>query len=181
MIDAGGRGARARIRRAVLLPLQPARRLLGQTTGNSAVEFAIIAPVLVLLLCAIIEFGLAISSYFIVQEGVLAGSNYASRKGWNATAISTAVTSSSPRMSSATVSVSRFCGCPSGTTLTTISQCDTDLANPGCPSTCSTLCPDNFAARKYVTIAASLPRTKVVGKTFSLPNTISITMKAKLP
>ena len=182
MIGQFGRIVRACIGRVVQPKFSKLQPVLANGGGNAAVEFAIIAPVLVLLLCAIIEFGLAISSYFTVQEGALAGANYASRRGWDTVAIRTAITSSSPKLSTATVTLSRYCACPSGTSLATVGVCDTDVANPGCPALCSTsTCSDTFAPRKYVSITTSIPRTRVVGRAFGLPATISSTMQAKLP
>lgn len=178
MIGRFGHSSRAGIGRAVQFVSQPLRKPLGNRAGNAAVEFAIIAPMLVLLLGGIIEIGLAISTYFTVQEGMLAASNYASRKGWDATAITTAVKSSSPKLATATVTVSRFCGCPSGSSLTTVAQCPEAT---GCPAACSNLCSDNFVARKYAVIAGSVPRTQIMGQTFGLPSTVSITMRTKLP
>ena len=157
-------------------------RALQSKSGNAAVEFVIVAPLLVLLLGGIVELGLAIRANFALQEALLSGANQASHKGWNATAIQTAITSSSPLVSAATVTVTRSCGCPVGTTLSTVS-CDTDPLNPGtCPSSCSTtICTsDQLAARQYATITASIPRQSVFKTNFGLPARISATMQTRL-
>ena len=157
-------------------------RGLLSTSGNAAVEFVVIAPLLVLLLGGIVEIGLAIRTSFALQNAVLTGANQASHKGWDAAAISTAVTNSSLRVSSATVTVTRSCGCPNGTGITTIAACDTDPLNPGsCPSTCATICPsDQLSSRQYVTLTASLPRQTVFGRTYGLPATLSASMTTQL-
>lgn len=157
-------------------------RALQSTSGNAAIEFVIVAPLLVLLLGGIVELGLAIRSNFALQEALLSGANLASHKGWNATAIRTAITSSSPLVSSATVTVTRSCGCPVGTSLDTIA-CDTDPSNPGtCPASCSTrIClSDNLTARQYANLTASIPRQSVFGTGLGLPPTISASMTARI-
>ncbi|MEN9718581.1 MAG: hypothetical protein RIQ99_1459 [Pseudomonadota bacterium] len=149
--------------------------------GNAAIEFAIIAPLLALILAGTIEIGTTVITWFRVQEGVLDGANYASHNGWNATAITTAVTTSSPKLATATVSVTRFCGCPVGSNITKTADCDT-VSSPGvCPSGCSATCSDGVVNRKYAAITAAVPRTTYMTKSFGLPATVSVTMKTKLP
>lgn len=159
-------------------------RALQSKSGNAAVEFVFVAPLLVLLLGGIVELGLAIRANFALQEALLSGANEASHKGWNATAIQTAITSSSPLVSpaTATVTVTRSCGCPDGTALSTV-RCDTDPLNPGtCPSSCSTtICEsDQLTARQYATLTASIPRQSVFTTNFGLPASISATMTTRL-
>lgn len=151
--------------------------------GNAAVEFCIVAPLLVLLLGGIVEIGLAIRTSFMLQEGLLSGVNYASHKSWNANEIRTAVLSSSPRLSAATVTVTRSCGCPSGASITTVATCDADPANPGtCPAACVAICPsDQLTARKYATLEVRVPRQRVFGQSFGLPATMSAKMMARVP
>lgn len=155
----------------------------GSNSGNAAIEFALVAPLLVLLLSGIVEIGLAVRTSYALQAAVLAGSNQASHKGWDTTAIRSAITSSSPRLTHATITLTRFCGCPSGTSITTIAACDNDPANPGtCPMTCTAVCTsDQLAVRKYATLTASLPRQTVFGSSFGLAPTLSTTMRTRLP
>lgn len=157
-------------------------RGLKSTSGNAAVEFVVIAPLLVLLLGGIVEIGLAIRTSFALQNAVLTGANVASHKDWDSAAIRTAVTNSSPRVSSATVTVTRSCGCPSGTSIAIIAQCDTDPLNPGtCPATCTTICTsDQLSSRQYAIVTASLPRQTVFGRTYGLPATLSASMTTQL-
>lgn len=157
-------------------------RGLKSTSGNAAVEFVIIAPLLVLLLGGIVEIGLAIRSSFALQNAVLTGANVASHKGWDSTAIRTAMTNSSPRVASATITVTRSCGCPSGTSIAVIAECDTEPLNPGsCPAACTTICPsDQLLSRQYAMLTASLPRQTVFGRTYGLPATLSASMTTQL-
>lgn len=157
-------------------------RALQSKSGNAAVEFVIVAPLLVLLLGGIVELGLAIRANFALQEALLSGANQASHKGWDAAAIRTAITSSSARVSGATVTVTRYCGCPNGAAITTVAACDADPLNPGtCPSTCSTICQsDQLSARQYAQLSASVPRQTVFGRNFGLPATMSVSMTARI-
>ncbi len=47
---------------------QPARRLLTAASGASAVEFALVAPILLLLLCGIVGYGYVLGVYHGVQQ-----------------------------------------------------------------------------------------------------------------
>lgn len=147
-----------------------------------AVEFAMIAPLLALILTAIIELGLAIIVQFNVQEAVLAGANSASHNGWNAANIKTAVTSASSLVPATGVTVTRSCGCPSGTDIITDAQCDQDIASPNtCPAICAQNCADGIARRQYVTITAQITRPYSISSSFGISPTITSTMRSKLP
>ena len=150
--------------------------------GSMAVEFAMIAPLLALILTTVIELGLAIITQFNVQEAVLAGANSASHNGWNAANIKTAVTSAYSRIPASGITVTRSCGCPSGSGITTLAQCDQDTANPNtCPAACGTSCSDGIIARKYVTITAQMNRPYSVSANFGISPTVTSTMRTKLP
>ena len=157
-------------------------RALQSTSGNAAVEFVIVAPLLVLLLGSIVELGLAIRTKFALQEALLAGANVASHKGWNAANITTAISSYSPRVASATITVTRFCGCPNSTSITSVAACDADPLNPNtCPSTCSSICTsDQLPTRQYTTLSATLKRQTVFGALHGLPSTLSASMITQL-
>lgn len=151
-------------------------------SGNAAIEFAFIAPLLVLLLSGIVELGLAVRTSYALQEGLLSGANQASHRGFDKTAISNAITSSSPTLAKATVSISSFCGCPEGNSISVIATCDTDPANPGsCPVACTAVCKsDGLTVRKYAMLSASVPRQSVFGQSFGLSPTLSSTMRTRL-
>src|SRR5262245_48597219 len=100
--------------------LQALRRLLsGQAEsvqGASAVEFAILAPILVFLLVCTLDLGLGFHSKMQVQNAAQAGAQYAIVNGFNATAISSAVTATTTLAGiTASPAPSQFCGCPSNT------------------------------------------------------------------
>lgn len=157
-------------------PLDPiplcnaSRRLMTCQRGSVAVEFAIIGPLLVIILTAIIEIGLATAAWFTVQEAALAGANYASHKGFNASAISSAVISSTNKTAlTATPTPVSYCGCPSGTKIETVGII------------CSGTCADGATARRYVDVSASMGRPSVIGNNFGLPATITVTLTTKVP
>ena len=51
--------------------------LAGHSAGNAAIEMAVIAPVLVLLLVGIADFGMAVYRKMQVQHAAQAGAEYA--------------------------------------------------------------------------------------------------------
>ena len=75
-------------------PVGPIRlqRLVRDRRGASAVEFAMIAPMLFLLLGGLVDGCRYIVQTMQVRAAAQAGADYAQRNGWNATAIQTAVT-----------------------------------------------------------------------------------------
>jgi Flp pilus assembly protein TadG len=69
--------------------LAPLRR----KSGNAAIEFALIAPILAAMLVAMTDLGVAIYEKMQIRAAADAGVQYAVAKGWNSTAIQNAVTS----------------------------------------------------------------------------------------
>jgi Flp pilus assembly protein TadG len=111
--------------------------------GIAAAEFAVLVPVLVLLAVGTADLGLAIYSEMQVQNSAEAGVGYAFLHGFNASAISSAVTSAGQLSAlTAAPAPAQFCGCPgtSGVTSTT------------CGSTCS----NGNTAGTYVTASATM-------------------------
>ena len=96
-----------------------ARRGVASERGNAAVEFAIIAPVLVGLLVPIADFGLYIYDQMQLNLAAQAGMEYAARNGWNPTGFQQAAINASPslNLTAQSVNASQFCGCPSGTAI----------------------------------------------------------------
>ncbi len=102
------------------------RRVLGtmhrgaaSKDGNAAVEFAIIAPVLIGLLVPVADFGLYIYDQMQLNLAAQAGMEYAARNGWVPAGIQQAAINASPslNLTAQNVTSSEFCGCPSGTTI----------------------------------------------------------------
>lgn len=130
--------------------------------GVSAIEFAIIAPAIALLLLGVIDLANGLWQQMQVSSAAQAGAFYASVQGVNGTpsGIKSAVTnataltvtptlssSSSPSCQSATPSsipAAEWCGCPNTTSGVT-------------SATCGSACSDGSTAGHYVTVCAQAP------------------------
>ena len=98
--------------------------------GLSGIEFALIAPVLILAFIATADFGLAIYAKMEVENAAQAGTEYASLSStYDSSKISSAVTSATNLSVSATPAPSRFCGCPSSSGGVTTATCGTNCAS----------------------------------------------------
>lgn len=134
----------------------------------AAVEFALIAPLLVLILVAVVEIGLAVRQQMQVQDAASAGARYAAQNGWNATAITAAVTSAKPDAGiAASPAPVRFCGCPSATGVAA--------------ATCGDFCADGSSARSYVQVSASVARSSILPSSLPLPDTMVDTVTTRIP
>src|ERR1700722_10980771 len=116
------------------------------TNGSALVEFAVIAPVLLVFAIYTMDLGLLAYARMEVQQAAQAGAQYVIGQGtYNSTAISTAVTNAT-RFTAVTGTSSNFCGCPttSGVTVCAAScgSCST--------GTCATTAQGN-----YVTVTAT--------------------------
>jgi Flp pilus assembly protein TadG len=105
------------------------RKLRGDHSGASAVEFALIAPLLFVMLFGIIQFGLALNNYVELTDAVRnGGRNFAiSRASASATPFTstrTAITSSAANLTAASVTVTATVN---GTACTTDGGCTTLL------------------------------------------------------
>ncbi len=137
----------------------------GDRGGMAAVEFAFVAPVLIALLIAVSELGLAIRAELLAQEAVAAGAQYA-RQGFNATGITSAVQNANTAMTvQATPAPAEFYACPATTGLTRTQQGAT--------------CADGKAARHFVDVWAAVARPTVLGSSFGLPGTLTALATAR--
>src|SRR5258708_15407901 len=119
--------------------------------GVSAVEFALETPILLAIVVALVDLGLAFGQQTQLEHAVQAGAEYASRHSWNgnsSTDIANAVTSGTGLSGlTATPAPSQTCGCPSGTAIT--------------PATCGSTCSNGQIAGYYVTVSAQVPYTSI--------------------
>ena len=136
--------------------------------GVAAIEFAVIVPVLLFMMVAIVDFGTAIYSDMEVQNAAQAGAQYAIAHGFNATSISSAVTNANnlPGMTVAS-GPTEFCGCATSTGVTTIA--------------CSSTCTGGSTPGTYVSLSARATYTTIVpypllpsSFTFTSPATVRI-------
>jgi Flp pilus assembly protein TadG len=131
------------------LPASLKRRLLrfaghseDAISGAISIEFAIIAPTLVLMLICTLDLGMGIYRKMQVQNAAQAGAAYAVLHGFTASSIENAVTSAT---SFAGVSASpvpnEFCGCASS-------------SGVSAAATCASTCSGGSSPGTYVTVSA---------------------------
>ena len=116
-----------------------ARRLKGvfaNRSGVSAVEFALAVPLLVTILTLLVDFGMGFYEKMQVEDAAQAGAQYALLHGWNSQSIQDAVTNAT-RLSgvSASPAPTQTCGCPSGSAITTVTDCTAACSNGLTPGT----------------------------------------------
>ena len=165
------RPIRRRQRRTVGPTAEPARapfRAFKESArGTAAIEFALVAPLLVLLLVGTTELGLAIRDADRVQQAAAAGAAFAVEHGWDSAGIAAAVASGSGAQGvSASPAPALFCGCPQAAGITA-----TD---------CSVTCADGSGARQYVRVSATLARTSLMASALPLPANLTRQSVARL-
>ncbi len=110
--------------------------LVKNVKGNVAIEFALVAPFLFLLVSGIMNFGLILANqnqlYSIVNTGML----YAAGQSKTAAEVQTIMQGAIPTMSPLTITASSFCRCG------------------GASATCSSTCSDGSTAATYITMTA---------------------------
>jgi hypothetical protein len=108
--------------------------------GIAAVEFALISPVLLLLIMGTADTGLSLIRKLQLQSAAQGGAQYAAIHGFSVSSISGIVTGTSPLIL-ANPQPQQFCGCASATGLAEVA--------------CSVTCANNQTAGTYVRISAS--------------------------
>jgi Flp pilus assembly protein TadG len=111
--------------------------------GVAALEFAIAAPVLLIMLTGMVELGYRMFESMQVQNAAEAGALYVARHGWDSAGISAAVVNATGISGlTATPAPSKFCGCPAAGAIAI--------------AACASICSGGAAAGSYVQINASL-------------------------
>ena len=137
-------------------------------SGIAAIEFAIIAPLMALILVGVTELGFAVRQQMQVQEAAAAGAQYAALKGWDPSNIALAVTNAANGGGiGATPAATSFCGCPTASGIVA--------------STCGQPCPDHLTARAYVKVNASITRTTILSSSFNLPTVLTASVTTRTP
>ncbi len=118
-------------------------RARGNTSGAAAIEFGVVVPMLALMVTAVVDIGLGVYYKMQVEDAAQAGAEWAIRNGFDATAISNAVTyaTNSTKISASPAPV-QFCGCATGSSVSS--------------ATCGTPCPGGAMAGTYVTVSAQM-------------------------
>jgi Flp pilus assembly protein TadG len=128
----------------------PARAALDLGTdrrGVAAVEFALIAPVLCLLVAGLIDGSRLIVQTMQVKAAAQAGADYARKHGWDAVGIAGAVTSATSIAVSATPAPAQTTACVSGTTIA-----------PAAGATCAA----GGTPGSFITVAAQAPFASIM-------------------
>lgn len=115
--------------------------------GVSAVEFALIAPMLVAMMVCIADFGLGYYTDTQLANAAQAGAAYAVQKGYDVAGMTSAAQSSS-KLSNVGVTPAQFCGCPS--------------ADGVIGTSCSTICNDGLRAGTFAQVTATVDYTTLV-------------------
>jgi Flp pilus assembly protein TadG len=140
--------------------------------GNALIEFAIIAPLLIVMCVYVADFGFYIYRQTELQHATQTGAQYAIEHGYNSTSISSAVTNDANDSSfTITTTPSEFCGCPSSTGVT-------QTAAGACAygSTCS----GGAVAGSYVTVSTKATYNTIApvsGKLFTITVPSSYSLK----
>jgi Flp pilus assembly protein TadG len=135
-------------------------RYLADRRGNAAIELALLAPPLTLMLVGTADYGLGLYRQMQVQNAAQAGAEYALKNGFSPTAIGGAVTSATPLGVSASPAPVESCGCPTGTAISS--------------ATCNSTCANGQKAGVYVTVGAQTTYTTIIPYP-GIPNSYTLT------
>ena len=129
--------------------------------GSAAIEFGLIAPLLLVMLIGVVELGFAVHQAMQVQDAAEAGALYAGKYGWNQAGIANAVvTATGAQTITAQPAPALFCGCPGAGGITAI--------------VCDATCPGGTAPGRYVRVSASIPHVAIlVGLGVPIPATLT--------
>ena len=132
-------------------------RALRDRRGVSAVEFALVAPVLIAIPIPVYDIGSSLHAKMQVEEAVQAGAQYVIAHTFDSAKVSAAAAAASSLP--VTITTAEACGCPSGNTIS---------AQP-----CGNACPNGTTAKKYATINGQATYTPLIsypvyGNTFTL-------------
>jgi Flp pilus assembly protein TadG len=105
-------------------------------------EFAVVAPVLTVMVISIGDIGLGVYRKMQVEDAAQAGAEWAIRNGFDSTAISNAVAAATNASVAASPAPVQFCGCATGSSVSQVS--------------CGTPCSGGALAGTYATVSAQL-------------------------
>jgi len=139
-------------------------RAAGDTSGVAAIEFGIIVPILVLMVVATADIGMGFYFKMQVEDAAQAGAAWAIKNGFDANAISNAVTSavSEPAISVSPAPV-QFCGCASVSGISTV--------------TCGTTCSGGILSGTYTTVSAQMTYNTILPYGF-FPSTYNLSSQS---
>ena len=130
------------------------------TRGAAAIEFALVVPVLLILLLGLIEMGVVFMHQVQVETAAQAGIARAEQDGFDIPSIQTAVTTSTALTAiQALPAPTQSCGCVSGTTIVAAS--------------CDSACTGGVTAGTYVTVNTQTTYTPLFGLIYTSPFTLT--------
>lgn len=129
--------------------------------GTAALEFALAAPLLLIMLMGVVELGFTMYQAMQVYNSVEAGALYAAKNGFDAAAISAAVVNATGTAGiTATPAPVQFCGCPDASGIV--------------ETVCTATCNDGKPPGQYVRISAALARETILPyPALGLPDTLT--------
>jgi Flp pilus assembly protein TadG len=141
--------------------------------GVTAIEFAIIAPVLILMTICTIDLGIGFYRYLQVESAAGVGAQYAALNGFNVSNMKNAITNATSNSEiSASPAPSTFCGCPSTTGITPM----TAIAPPYCAAS---TCTGGAVAGTYVTASAQSPYSPIMNYPL-LPSSFTLSAQSTM-
>jgi Flp pilus assembly protein TadG len=134
--------------------------------GTTAIEFAIIAPVLMLMTICTIDMGIGFYRYMQVESAAGVGAQSAALHGFNTSNIASAITNATSYSGiSASPAPSQFCGCPSTSGIEV--------------ATCGSTCTGGAAAGTYVTTSAQSTYTPIMSYPL-LPSSFTLSAQSTM-
>jgi Flp pilus assembly pilin Flp len=163
--------------RATGAMLQLMRRLLRDRgdgiRGVAAIEFAVIAMLLVVMTIGTVDFGMGFYRKMQVYNAAQAGAHYAIMHGYDeskvAASIKAAVKDNPPSFTfDATPAPRRFCGCPSSAGVTEVAAL----------TPCTFTCPDGSIAGTYVRASAQGAYETILRYPALIPNSLTFSSQS---
>lgn len=136
-------------------------RLGRSNRGTAAVEFALISPVMVLLLAGIVDYGLGVHYLNQLQDAVRAGAEYALRNPADTDGITSTITGSTTLTGIVVTTPTSSCKCIDGTSVS-------------CTGTCA-----SGIVGHYTDIRATYTYTSLFTLTSSTPTTIEFALSVR--
>lgn len=120
-------------------------KLSRSVRGNVTVEFALISPILLIVILGLVDFGLAMSNKMELVSAARSGAQLALADSSDTSAIKSAVVAATDNeITTSDVTTTEFCECSDGTTIT-----------------CGATCGDGSSNKYYMTITAQQSFTAV--------------------
>jgi Flp pilus assembly protein TadG len=136
-----------RIKRSLL---SFARRLGSERAGASAVELALVAPMLVGLVLPMVDLAFGAYNKMRVQDSAEAGAQYALQSGYNSGSVSSAAKNATVLGNAVTVTSASACYCVTAGVI------------PTTTSVCGAACADGTTAGTYVTVNTQATYTPLI-------------------